>query len=157
MSFPFSESRSTQYNVDNVSRRSRPPTRKDSGSVTVEIVVLTPVLIMLTLFIVFLGRAGGSVQQVRHAADAGARAASLVSVVTMQRVAASVAARDLADNGVNCASTTVSVSVDESPTSGSVTVTVSCVVNDDGTSLLGALARTVTASSTEVIDRYRGS
>lgn len=131
--------------------------RQDRGSVAVEMVVLAPVLVMLTLFIVFLGRAGGSVQQVRHAADVGARAASLVSRAAMQGVATSAVARDLADNGVNCASTSVSVSVNDSPDAGSVTVTVSCVVNQDGTSLVGAAARTVTATSTEVIDRYRGS
>lgn len=130
--------------------------RLDRGSVTVEMVILAPVLVMLTLFIVFLGRAGGSIQQVRHAADVGARAASLVSRSAMQTVAVSVAARDLADNGVNCASTSVSVSVNDAVDAGSVTVTVSCVVNSDGTSLVGAGARTVTASSTEVIDRFRG-
>jgi hypothetical protein len=37
----------------------------------------------------------------------------------------------------------------------SVTVTVSCVINGVGTELLGASARSVSASSTEVIDRYR--
>ncbi len=134
-----------------------------SGSVTVEMVVLAPVLVILILFVVFVGRVGGSLQQVRHAADAGARAASLVSPASMTSVARSVAAQDLADNGVNCASTSVSVVVSNvvDANSGSrpvsVTVSVSCVINADGTALLGVGGRTVTASSTEVIDRYRGS
>ncbi|MEO7398312.1 MAG: TadE family protein [Ilumatobacteraceae bacterium] len=138
-------------------RRRRAKSSAGAGSVTVELVVLAPVLIMLTMFVVFLGRAGGSVQQVRHAADTGARAASLVSPATMRGVASAAAARDLADNGVNCSSTTIAVSVDDAPGASSVTVTVSCVVNLDGTSLVGVDGRTVTARSTEVIDRYRGS
>lgn len=141
----------------------RPRRGAGDGSVTVEMVVLAPVLVILILFVVFVGRVGGSLQQVRHAADAGARAASLVGPATMVSVAKAVAAQDLLDNGVNCASTSVSVVVSNTvdPNSGprpvSVTVSVSCAINTDGTALLGAGGRTVTASSTEVIDRYRGS
>jgi Flp pilus assembly protein TadG len=129
----------------------------DRGSVTVEMVILTPVLITLVLFVVFLGRAGGATEQVRHAADAGARAASIVSRPSMGNVAHLVATADLAANGVNCGSTTVSVSISNAPRVSSVTVTVSCSVNSQGTALLGAGQRTLTASSTEVIDRFRSN
>jgi Flp pilus assembly protein TadG len=131
--------------------------RRDHGSVTVEMVILTPILVALVLFVVMLGRSGGATEQVRHAADAGARAASIVSRSSMNDIARLVATADLAANGVNCASTSVSVGFTSAPSVSSVTVTVSCAVNSQGTSLLGASTRTVTASSTEIIDRYRSN
>jgi Flp pilus assembly protein TadG len=127
----------------------------NSGSVSVEMVVLAPVLVLLMIFVVVLGRAGGASDQVRHAADEAARAASLVAQSRMHTVAQAVADADLARNGYNCASTAVAVVVENAVVGGSVTVTVSCVVNQQDTALLGAHTRTVTASSTEVIDRYR--
>jgi Flp pilus assembly protein TadG len=139
------------------SRISHRSLHADRGSVAVELVVLTPVLVLLIVFVVFLGRAGGSVQQVRHAADVAARAASLVGRASMEQVAAATAADDLANNGVNCASTSVGVTVAGGPDPTAVTVTVSCTVNRQGTALLGSGAATVRAASTEVVDRYRGS
>jgi hypothetical protein len=73
----------------------------------------------------------------------------------MQSVAQLVAAADLANHGFNCASTSVGVQVSNALAASSVTVTVSCRLNQQGTSLVGAIARTLTASSTEVIDQYR--
>jgi Flp pilus assembly protein TadG len=138
---------------------------RDRGSASVELVILAPAVVVLMLFVVFVGRAGGAVEQVRHAADEGARSASLVSRSSMEAAASSAVAADLASNGANCSSTSVSVdvvdggNVDGGNVAGgnvdSVTVTVTCVVNGVGTELLGAGARSVTASSTEVIDRYR--
>ena len=128
---------------------------RDGGSVTVELVILAPVLVVLMLFVVFVGRAGGAVEQVRHAADEGARAASLVSRAAMAGAASSAVNSDLANNGANCSDTSVGVNVVSSGTVDSVTVMVTCVINGVGTELLGAGARSVTASSTEVIDRYR--
>ena len=110
------------------------------------------------LFVVFVGRAGGAVEQVRHAADEGARAASMVRRSAMRDSATSAVARDLTTNGANCSSTTVSVEVVErsnTSATSTVTVTVACVVEAAGTGLLGTAMRTVTARSTEIIDRYR--
>src|SRR3954453_9797971 len=120
-------------------------------------VILTPVLITLMLFVVHLGRSGGAMEQVRHAADEGARAASIVSRTSMSTVARSVATADLSANGLNCASTSVAVNVVSAPTTQSGTAPVSCVANTQGTSLLGAAARVLSATSTEVIDRYRSN
>ena len=47
------------------------------GSVTVEMVILTPVFVMLTLFIVYLGRMTSTQQRLIQAADSAARAASI--------------------------------------------------------------------------------
>ena len=50
--------------------------KTDSGSVTVEMVLLAPVLMVLILFGVYSGRASESLTQVRSAADQAARGAS---------------------------------------------------------------------------------
>lgn len=136
-------------------RRAGAADAADAGSATVELVILAPVLVVLMLFVVFVGRAGGAVEQVRHAADEGARAASLVSRPAMAAAASTAVNADLESNGANCSSTSVAVNVVDSGNVDSVTVTVTCVVNGVGTELLGAAARSVSASSTEVIDRYR--
>lgn len=123
---------------------------------TVELVVLAPVLLVLSLLIVHLGRAGGASQQVRRAADAAARAASIVAPSRMLTEARSVATASLDANGVDCTSTSVAVRVGGPPTLRTVTVTVSCTTNAGGLDLLGVAGRSVSASSTEVVDRYRG-
>ncbi len=129
--------------------------KTERGSATVELVLLTPVLMMLALFVVIAGRAGESQIQVHHAADQAARAASMVSPAAMQQVAESVAFGDLANNGIGCIRAKVAVSFDDSQTPHSVTVSVECVVNRDGLDLLGLSERFVKANSTEVIDRWR--
>ena len=129
--------------------------KSERGSVTVELVLLTPVLMMLALFVVIAGRVGESQIQVHHAADQAARAASMVNPAAMQQVAESAAFGDLANNGVACIFAEVTVSFDDSQRSHSVTVSVECVVNRDGIDLLGLSERRVKANSTEVIDRWR--
>lgn len=110
----------------------------------------------MLVFVVWTGRASGATEQVRHAADEGARAASVVARFSMHDAAIAAVTRDLATNGTNCSSTAVSVNIDQALVGvGTVTVTVRCTVQAAGTGLLGAAARTVNASSTEVIDRYR--
>jgi Flp pilus assembly protein TadG len=139
--------------------RRRPVDRrpvKDRGSVATEMVLLTPVLVTLLLFIAYAGRSGVAVEQVRHAADQGARAASLVRASAMSSAASSAALADLRDNSVSCGSPSVSTSTSTSGGLRTVTVVVSCAVPRRGLALLGADSRTVSARSTEVIDRYRG-
>ena len=127
----------------------------ERGSATVELVLLTPVLMTLILFVVVAGRSGESQIEVHHAADQAARAASMVHPRSMRTVAESVARDDLADNGVGCIDSTIEVTIDESEYSTSVTVSVDCVVNYNGLDLLGLGERHVEARSTEVIDRWR--
>jgi Flp pilus assembly protein TadG len=127
----------------------------ERGSATVELVLLTPVLMALMLFVVIAGRSGESQIEVRHAADQAARAASMVHPRSMQVVAERVAREDLSKNGVGCTSSYVEATISESEFSRSVTVFLDCVVNRDGLDLLGLGERHVHADSTEVIDRWR--
>jgi Flp pilus assembly protein TadG len=123
----------------------------------VELVILAPALVVLMLFVVYVGRAGGAVEQVRHAADEAARAASQVKRSSMAGVAQQIAELELASNGANCSSTSVAVSVAEAAAGqgGSVTVTVTCRLNISGTEPVLGRSRAITARSTEVIDVYR--
>ncbi len=129
--------------------------KTERGSATVELVLLTPVLMTLMLFVVVAGRGGESRIEVHHAADQAARAASMVHPRSMQAVAERVARDDLSNNGVGCTNSSVEVTVNESERSRSVTVSVDCVVSRDGLDLLGLGERHVGAESTEVIDRWR--
>ena len=58
----------------------------DRGSVSVEMVALTPILVLLALFAVFVGRSAEGLTAVQHAADQGARAASKVAFPRMAAV-----------------------------------------------------------------------
>lgn len=128
--------------------------RRDEGSVTVEVVLLTPLLVLFAVFAVFGGRAAESMTDVQHAADQGARAASLVSSSRMAAEANRAVRHDLDERGVSCPEPLVSVS--PSLEGRVVTVAVTCRARNDGLEILGVATPTLTASSTEVVDRYRG-
>lgn len=127
----------------------------DRGSVAVEMVLLTPLLIILLMFVVHAGRAGQGVNQLRHAADQGARAASLVSESRMSSVARRAVVDDLATSGLSCVSPQVSTTLRRGLLSAAVTVAVSCQSSNVGLGLLGARSVDLSASSTEVVDRFR--
>jgi Flp pilus assembly protein TadG len=134
---------------------------RDPGSVTLELAILTPgVLILLGLAIV-AGRitvAGAAVEQ---ASAAAAREASLARSPTEARAAATrVATTSLSERNLRCAGMHVTVDTTGFATHvgnpAQVEATVTCTVP------LAALAvpglpgsRTLTSSTTSVLDRYR--
>lgn len=126
----------------------------DRGSTTVEAVLMAPLLVLIVLFGIFVGRTAEATTEVKHAADQGARAAAMVSFQRMSDVARRAALDDLDDRGVSCPSPEISVS--PSARDHTVSVTVSCTVSVDGLALLGVEGPRLTATSIEVIDRYRG-
>jgi Flp pilus assembly protein TadG len=127
--------------------------RRDRGSVTVEMVLLTPVLMLFAIFAIFGGRTAESMTDVQHAADQGARAASLVSSSRMRAEAVRAVRLDLDQRGVSCPDP--AISVEPSLEGRVVTVTVTCRAREDGLEILSVDTPTLTASSTEVVDRYR--
>ncbi|HBQ51631.1 MAG: pilus assembly protein [Actinobacteria bacterium] len=129
--------------------------KTDPGSVTVEMVLLTPVLMILILFGVYSGRASESLIQVRHAADQAARGASKVNRSRIEATAFQVAERALTSESASCANFSVSTSLIQQGDNKAVHVEVSCTINTQGLLLLGVAQRRVTASSTEVLDRWR--
>jgi Flp pilus assembly protein TadG len=129
--------------------------KTQSGSVTVEMVLLAPVLMLLILFGVYASRASESLVQVRHAADQAARSASKVSRGRVQSVANDVANRTLNNSGTSCIDFAVSTAVIEQGSNSAVRVKVECTIKTQGLVLLGVSERQVSATSTEVIDRWR--
>ena len=125
------------------------------GSVTVELVLLTPVLMVLVLFGVYAGRASEALIQVRHAADQAARAASKGSRSEIETTALEVAERTLRNSGSSCTQTSIQTSIVQQGQDPAVLVTVECTIKNIGLALLGTTSRVVRASSLEVIDRWR--
>jgi Flp pilus assembly protein TadG len=129
--------------------------KSQSGSVTVEMVLLAPVLMLLILFGVYASRASESLMQVRHAADQAARSASKVSRGRVQSVANDVANRTLNNSGTSCVDFAVSTAVIDQGSNSAVRVKVECTIKTQGLALLGVSERRVSATSTEVLDRWR--
>jgi Flp pilus assembly protein TadG len=129
--------------------------KSQSGSVTVEMVLLAPVLMLLILFGVYASRASESLVQVRHAADQAARSASKVSRGRVQSVANDVANRTLNNSGTSCVDFAVSTAVIDKGSNTAVRVKVECTIKAQGLTLLGVSERRVSATSTEVLDRWR--
>ena len=129
--------------------------KTDRGSATVELVLLAPVLVVLALFVVYAGRGAEALTQVRHSADQGARAASLVRISRMETVGRAAVLADLQLSGMSCVNPQINVAVDTDSAVRSVLVEVECVVNQTGLCLIGLSERVVTAQSIEVIDRWR--
>lgn len=134
------------------------PHGDDRGSVTTELVLVTPVLLLLLAFVVFAGRVGGVQQQVLAAVDEAARAASLRGDADAASAAAAAAAADnLTDAGVSCTDLAVEVDTADFRRGGHVTVTMDCTIGLDDVVFAGLPGtRTSQATATEVVDRLRG-
>jgi Flp pilus assembly protein TadG len=136
----------------------RDPRDRESGSVTLELAILTPLLLLMLLFVVALGRVTGSRIDINGAASEAARAASIARNPTAAQDAAhQTASAALADQHVTCADLNVSVDTANFHAGGSVGVTVSCTVKlGDLTGLRVPSSKVLTATATAPIDRYRG-
>ena len=134
--------------------------RIDNGSVAVEVVLVTPVLIALLLLVVLGGRVTGAQSRVRHAAASAARAASLRgSRAAAQADAVAAAQTDLERAHVECSGGPAVEVHGSLEAGGRLTVTVRCQVplRDLGLLGLGRSVHEVSASSVEVIDLRRSS
>lgn len=129
--------------------------RTERGSLTVELVLLAPVLMAMVLFGVHAGRLSEAKIQVQHAADQGARAGSQASESKIVESSRQASERDLRLSGVACVDISIQVERVAAGSVDAVRVSISCRVRDDGTELLGLFPDVVHASSIEVIDRWR--
>jgi hypothetical protein len=134
--------------------------RTENGSVAVEVVLMTPVLIVLLLLVVLGGRLTGAQSRVRHAAASAARAASLrSSLPAAEADAVATARRDLERAHVECSGgPTVELQGSLDP-GDRLSVTVRCQVplRDLGLLGLGRPVHEISATSVEVIDLRRSS
>ena len=131
--------------------------RDESGSVTAELVLLTPLLILMLLFVVALGRLSGARLEVDGAAAQAARAASIArDPATAVAMATQTATAALGSDHVTCGQLTVSTDTAQFAPGGSVAVTVTChVALSDLTGLRLPASESVTSRAVAVIDTFR--
>lgn len=125
----------------------------ERGSAAIELVVLAPIFMMLLAFVVLVGRVQSSRADVEGVAHSAARS------ITLSRTpdAAAGEARAAATASLRVGSATCrSMGWDVALSDEQVTVTISCTIDLAAASILPVPAsQTVSASSTEVVDRFR--
>jgi Flp pilus assembly protein TadG len=131
----------------------------ERGSVTTELVIVTPLLLLLLLFVVALGRTAGSRIDINGAASEAARAASIARTpLAAQDDARQTASAALADQHVTCASLDVTTDITQFRPGGTVTVAIRCDVKlGDLTGLRFPATKALTATASAPIDWYRGA
>ena len=131
--------------------------RGDAGFGSLELVILTPVLVAMLLLVVGFGRLTHGRQLVEQAASAAARAASLDSNPTQATKDAQQEASDiLTQAGVSCRTFTADVDTSDFRAGGQVSVTVDCVTRLSDLGLVGFPgSKTLEASSTSPLEQFR--
>ncbi|MHB8244364.1 MAG: TadE/TadG family type IV pilus assembly protein [Acidimicrobiales bacterium] len=131
--------------------------RDERGAVATELVLLTPLLILMLLFVVALGRLAGARINVDGAAAQAARAASIATTPGGATAAAQQsAAAALGSDHVTCATLQVATDTARFAPGGSVTVTVTCAVAlSDLTGLALPVTEQVSSTAASVVDTYR--
>ncbi|MDT8916041.1 TadE/TadG family type IV pilus assembly protein [Amycolatopsis sp. PS_44_ISF1] len=129
----------------------------EAGSVTAEAVLVTPLLVMLLVFLAVVVHRGVDARlRLDDAAHQAARAATLQrntpAAATAARATAEAA---LAQAGLMCRGVTTTLSGTPTP-AAAVTVRVRCTVDFGQALLLGVPGRkTLESSASEVVDTYR--
>ena len=137
--------------------RARRAVDRDRGSMTTEFVVLAPIVIVIVLLVVGLGRYAHGKQLVEQAAAAAARAASLTAASAQaQTRAARAAAGSLSDAGLSCTGITADVDTGSFRPGGVVTVRITCTADLSGLALSGLPGTaTVTATGRAPLEAHR--
>ncbi|WP_433264750.1 TadE/TadG family type IV pilus assembly protein [Actinosynnema sp. CS-041913] len=133
--------------------------RDERGSAAAELTLLTPLLILLLLFVVFCGRLADTKLRINDVAHQAARAATLARTPSQATANAQVtASAALASAGITCQSLSVSTDTQGLKPGSTVTVTVSCSVGlGDLTSLGVPGSRTFESSFSSPVDVWRGT
>lgn len=121
-----------------------------------EVALIAPVFLALLMVVIYAGRVAQAQNEVQSAASAAARAASQASETRAADRAQDVALDNLNDAEIPC-EPDVQVDLDNFQPGGSVQVTVQCTTSLGDLMFLDfPTSRTLTATSTEVIDTFRG-
>jgi len=134
---------------------------EERGSMTLEMVIVAPALLLILAVVIFAGRVVLAGQSVEQAAADAARTASLARTAPAAQAAADTAARNsLARQGLRCSSTTVNVDTAgfsiPPGTPATITATITCIVDTADLSAPGIPgSRTVTAHAASPLDIYR--
>jgi Flp pilus assembly protein TadG len=140
-----------------VVRRLIRPGRDERGSLSLELVILTPILILLMMFLVGLGRLVEAQGQVDGAARDAARAASIAQDYgTAEQNAQQAADSDLTGSASCTATPDVQFDGDtDLAPGGVVNVAIRCNVNLSFLSLLGiGASKTIVGHASAPIDTY---
>jgi Flp pilus assembly protein TadG len=131
----------------------------ESGSVTAELVLVTPLLILLLLFVVALGRLASARIDVNGAASEAARAASIArDPATATTMAQQTASAALSGDGVTCAALNVVTDTAAFAPGGEVAVTVTCTVDlADLAGLRLPASTAISSRAVSVVDTYRAA
>lgn len=129
----------------------------ERGSVAVEMTLLTPLLLVMLLFVVYCGRVTGARLRIDDAAHQAARAAAAARTIPgAERDATSTARAALAAAGVACQALQVAVDVAGLRPGSAVTATLTCTVGLSDLSLLSVGgSTTLSATSSAPVDIYR--
>lgn len=136
-------------------------TDRERGSEAIEAAIGIPAFMLFVALIMAGGRLAIAHQSVESAAADAARSASIVrSQGEAHGAATSAAASSLSNQGLDCVSHTVNVDtsgfVVPVGTAGTVTVTVSCVVNLSDVAVPGLPGtQTITSTIVSPVDKHR--
>ena len=128
--------------------------RHDRGSAVVELVLIAPLLVLVLMFLVVVGRLAEARLQLSEAAHSAARAASLAAGPAQARNAAS-AALDSLPASAACVRRDVKVDSSKFELGGAVRIVVSCHIRLDDLAGLVPGTTTITESSVSPIDPFR--
>jgi len=137
------------------------PRRRDTGSITLELTILTPAILLLLGLVVVAGRIEIANQAIDGASQAATREASLARTPQAARAAATRAATEnLAAHNLHCTGVTVSVDTTGFAvavgTPAQVTARVTCTLDLGDLSVPGVPgSRSLTSQSVSVLDTYR--
>ena len=132
--------------------------RGELGGAAIELVLVTPLLLLFVLVAVAFGRLADARLQVNDAANQAARAASIArDSGTASAAAHRTAMSNLAGHGLTCQPVAVTVDTSAFHPGGAVTTRITCTVAlADLAPLPLPVAETVQATATSPIDVYRG-
>lgn len=131
--------------------------RDERGTMTVELVLLTPLLFALLAFMVGLGRAADARGRLVGAVRDAARAASLATTPTAASDAAEqTALANLIGTGLECRDPQVSTDTRAFTPGGQVRVTIRCTLDLSELVVSGLPGRSqLTATAAAPVERYR--
>lgn len=133
----------------------------ERGSVSLELVILAPGLLLVIGLLIYGGRLELAKQSIQSAASQAAREASIARTQPQANsTAAATATRSLAEQGLDCITSSVSVDTSgfASPagTPATITAEVTCVLQLSDLSVPGLPgSKTVTATADSPLDTYR--
>ena len=137
--------------------RRRQDNDRQAGFASLELVVLTPVLLVMLLLVVGFGRLTHGRQIADQAAAAAARAAALDNdPVHAQEDGQQQARVILTHAGISCHSFTATVDTSDFVAGGNVSVHIVCVTSLSDLGLVGFPgAKTLTASASAPLEQFR--